>query len=988
MYFGTGEGWYNIDAVRGLGIWKSTDGGVNWNQLSSTNNADFYRIQKLVVEADGDVFACTRQGGLQRSQDGGSTWTKVLGEGVNSVDNGGPLEDALVNPVSDLEIDASGNLYCGMGLIFFSDGIYKSIDGGDTWTKLGGGLPSGTNHQRVEIACAPSDVNRVYAMFQHASTYQCEGFYRSDDAGSTWTKLTTPSLGSQCWYNMVAAVDPSEPNKVFAAGVGFFRSTDGGTSWTSVSGMHVDHHIIVYQAGSSDIMYVGNDGGIYRSINASQALPSYSSRNLGYNVTQYYTAALHPTAGTDYFIAGSQDNGTRRYTLAGMNSTSSILGGDGSFCHIDQLEPDVQIGSYLNGQLYISTNSFTSYRAVNIGSVAWSYNPTDYDSRDQTLYAAGTAGTYKTLLSVKTNNTANTHSLTELSSQAVTAVSVSPKTENRIFLGTQQGRIVQVDDADGSPSATYISDGSATYHGGSWPSGYVSSIAVDEEDDNHLLVSFSNFGVWQMWETSDGGSNWYNRTGDLPDMPVRWAMFYPKDSRQAILATELGVWTTDDLQEGGGPDWEPSHDGSTGFPNVRTDMLQYRESDRTLIAATHGRGVFSATLPCPVPENIPTTQGVYTADRSCTDSDGWTYFWNSSLDLLLLAIKDIASSNAVILPAEVQVELTSGHGADGHQINSAYVTNPNGWYVMGRYFNVNPSQQPDQPLSVRFYYDATSYQDIVDAIGGSPGAGTLSGHTDLVFYKLANGKDPNPANGHTGVGNSDIQTYTHGASPSLTNWTYAAYGIHHQAEWMVSGFSGGGGGAGGDGNGSGPGSPLPVEWLHVRGWPLDAGRGVQLSWDTGEEINLDYFEIERMGQAGEFHPLGQVFPNATHSYSFIDPSPWSAQNIYRIKQVDFNGNFSHSPRVEVFIGLSTKATLYPNPVQDVLNIQLAGVAVGAQAIFRCYDVRGSIKIQKTWSVSATQNPVSLSLSGLASGSYRYELLLGGVRLEQGQVVKY
>ena len=988
LYFGTGEGWYNIDAVRGLGIWKSIDGGNSWNALSSTSsNPDFYRIQKLVIASNGDLYACTRQGGLQRSQNGGASWTQILGVGVNSVDEGGSMTDTQVSTVSDLEIDADGNLYCGLGMVFFSDGLYKSTDGGDTWVKLVNGLPT-TDHQRVEIACAPSDVNRVYVMFQHASTYQLEGFYQSDDAGSTWTQMATPALGSQSWYNLIAAVDPEDENKVYAGGVGFYRSTNGGSSWSLISGMHPDHHAIVYQPGSVDVMYVGNDGGVYRSTNASQTSPSFSSRNNGYNVTQYYAAAIHPTAGMDYFLAGSQDNGTQRYNSPGMNTTAAILGGDGGFCHIDQLNPDVQIGSYLYGQIYVSTDGFSTYgyRSINLGSTAWAYNPTDYDSRDQTLYAAGTAGQYKELPSVETNNTVVNHPLTELDGKRVTAVSVSPNTAKRIFLGTEAGRILQIDDANGNPTATHLTDGTSTFSGGTWPSSYVSSIAVEEGNDLHLLVTFSNFGVYQVWETRDGGAIWYNRTGDLPDLPVRWGMFYPKDGQQAILATELGVWTTDNLEEVGGPDWEPSHDGNTGFPNVRTDMLRYRESDRTLIAATHGRGLFSAPLPCPVPTEIPTTPGVYTADVSCTDSDGWTYFWNSSQDVLLLAMKDIAANGAVIQPGEVQIEVTEGHGSEGHAISAPYVTNPNGWYVMGRYFNVSPTTQPSSPLSIRFYYDETAYQDVADAIGGSTAAGTLGGHTDLVFYKVKTGLDPNPENGHASISATDIETYVHGVTPDLSTWTYASFGSHHSAEWMVSGFSGGGGGAGGDGGGSGPESPLPVEWLDVRGWETE--KGIQLMWVTGEEINLSHFEIQRIGEDQTFHSLGVVYPDPSHRYSFLDQAPQQDLHIFRIKQLDLDGSFSYSPSIEVKIQAKVEITLFPNPFDTEIHLRIRGAQEGSAVQFLLYDVSGKLQSKKNGRTSTGETTFLFPLESLAPGNYQYNLFLDGVRLKQGQVVKY
>ena len=126
MYFGTGEGWFNGDAIRGLGIWKTVDGGANWEQLSSSNNYVFAYIQKLAINTEGHIYACTREGGLQRSVDGGTSWTKILGGGIGG---------GFSNRAADIEVAANGDLYASFG-IFSSDGIYKSTNSGATWSSL------------------------------------------------------------------------------------------------------------------------------------------------------------------------------------------------------------------------------------------------------------------------------------------------------------------------------------------------------------------------------------------------------------------------------------------------------------------------------------------------------------------------------------------------------------------------------------------------------------------------------------------------------------------------------------------------------------------------------------------------------------------------------------------------------------------------------------------------------------------------------------
>ena len=146
IYAGTGEGWFNADAIRGLGIWKTSNGGTSWSQLSSTNNSTFYYVQKIVVTSTGVVLAATRNGGIQRSTDGGTTWTKVLGNGTG----GGITIMQLTWKLALMEI------FIAVLVFFLTDGIYRSTDGGVNWTKI---YTSASDEERIELACAPSDLN-------------------------------------------------------------------------------------------------------------------------------------------------------------------------------------------------------------------------------------------------------------------------------------------------------------------------------------------------------------------------------------------------------------------------------------------------------------------------------------------------------------------------------------------------------------------------------------------------------------------------------------------------------------------------------------------------------------------------------------------------------------------------------------------------------------------------------------------------------------
>ena len=165
-------------------------------------------------------------------------------------------------------------------------------------------------------------------------------------------------------------------------------------------------------------------------------------------------------------------------------------------------------------------------------------------------------------------------------------IKVSPHTTNSstLFTGTESGRLFKVLNANASPSSTEIGDQD-------FPTGYISCVAVGGSEDS-LLVTFSNYGVSSIWQTYNGGTSWEEKEGDLPDMPIRWAVYHPDNAKKAIIATELGVWFTDQLDQTD-PEWIPVNDG---LANVRVDMLDMRDNDHTVLAATHGRGLAITTF--------------------------------------------------------------------------------------------------------------------------------------------------------------------------------------------------------------------------------------------------------------------------------------------------------------------------------------------------------------------------------------------------------
>ena len=708
IYAGTGEGWQNYDAIQGLGIWKSSNGGTSWAQLSSTNNSTFYYTQKIVITSTGVILAATKNGGVQRSVDGGTSWAKVLGAGI-----GGGSDDRA----ADLEIGANGNIYASIG-IFSTDGIYRSTDGGVNWTQI---YTSAADEERIELACAPSNANVIYALLHDNNAPNAEGIKKimsttdATVATPTWNTLTTPNwcdqgsvntdfTNGQAWYDLIAVVDPSNANNVFIGGVDLMKTTNGGTSWSQVTqwasgcttlpNIHSDNHTIVFKPGSTTEFLVGNDGGIYRTADGGT---SFSSRVTGYNVTQYYTCAIHPSS-TNYFLAGAQDNGSQKFNSAGMNTTTNASGGDGGFCHIDQTNGNIQITAYVYNNYFVSVNggatfdpSFFSPSGTNGEFI----NPTDYDNNTDILYGAYGAGSFFRWndAGVAGSNTDNV-TVTNFSGAKVRHVAVSPLTSNRVYFGLNNGSVVSVDNANTGTSIAGTIIKAATGIAGS---ATISCIAIDDANEDHMLVTYSNYGMTSIYESlnaTQASPTWTAVEGNLPDMPVRWAMFDPRNSDWALIATDLGVWSTDNIN-GGSTDWDPTN---SGLANVRVDMLQYRASDRTIAAATHGRGLFTAIVPITTTPDISFASSSATATELTTSTSGCRSYTDYSVNMQI--------ANAPTGDANVTVDIqlvpppTATQGSDYQFTTNGNFASPSNAIVFTN------GSTASKTISIRIYDDA------------------------------------------------------------------------------------------------------------------------------------------------------------------------------------------------------------------------------------------------------------------------------------------
>ncbi len=647
MYFGTGEGYFDHDASPGMGIWRSTDGGNTWSHLSSTIQFEF--IQDIKVIGGGVIIASTKKG-VYKSQNYGSSWTKVLG-----ISSG-----ATVNEANRICLASNGDMYVSMG-IYSQGGIYKSINQGNSWSKLTNGLPT-SGYERIEIALSESSNQTVYALYQSAVDGTCMGIYKSTNGGSSWSSKPLPSaIGlsnfarNQAWYNLSIGVDPNDDNKLIIGGIDLFKSSNGGDSWTQLSHwgglmakqlVHADQHLIKFAPNSSQHVLIGNDGGIWYSQNANASIPDIYAKNKGLNITQFYAAAMHPNAGSHYFLAGAQDNGTQKFTMDGVNSTTEASGGDGAYCFIDKENPNIQITSYVFNNYFVSLDGGQNFSIKTLNDHGFFANPCAYDSHNKKLYSSTSAGKYLRWENV----TAFTPQTTEItvsgmSGQKVSFIEISPQHSNRLYIGTDSGDVFLVDNAHtgSSKSAIKIRDGQGAY---------VSSIDVDSQNDQHIVISYSNYGVASIFETFNGGLTWNDVEGNLPDIPVRSVLIHPTTDHGLIIGTETGVFTTTNTN-GQNTQWIADNNG---LANVRTDMLCIRPSDNLLLAATHGRGLFTSSSLGQVKGGFESSsymsmeETIFSGYGNC-DEDYWTIdipvsltAWSGSTESIQVSVSSIGTT--------------------------------------------------------------------------------------------------------------------------------------------------------------------------------------------------------------------------------------------------------------------------------------------------------------------------------------------------------
>jgi hypothetical protein len=626
----TGEGAFNIDAVRGLGIFKTTNNGTTWTQLASTNpstpGSDWYYVNRLAISpTDSQVMLAATNGGLYRTTNGGTSWTKVY----QSAGTGRwrRVYDVAFHPTDGTRavLGEAAHTACLPTCITDGAAVAVSSDGGATWTRtrLNAATITGI-FGRTEIAYAKSNPNTIYAVVDMgaspATSPQTYGqLYKSIDGGSTWTLRAQPGhLGAQGWYNNAIWVAPNDENRIILGGVGLRMSLDGGATITPIgNGGHVDHHAFASDPGygvTNSTLYNGNDGGVYRSLNANVTTgsPTWTTLNNGLGITQFYGAA--GKAG-GRITGGTQDNGTLLWT--GTTNWVRIWGSDGGDSAADQADGNYVYGMTQYGGVVRYTQALAAsppanqsqYICTGISDASCNFNnsaphilfipPMALDPSTNTTLYLGAERLWRSNNIKEAVNTSVSWSSVKAARPVngfgyipyISAVAIAPGNPQVVWVGYEDGQIACTTNASaGSPTWNVVTGG---------PARYVTRISYDPTNPNRVFVANGGFcapgnaacNSSNLMYTTSGCTTtpvWTAIHNQLPAAPVRAIAVHPNNSAWLYAGTEVGVFTS----ENNGATWSTTNDGPG---TVSVEELVFLDPTQ-LLAATHGRGMFTAAV--------------------------------------------------------------------------------------------------------------------------------------------------------------------------------------------------------------------------------------------------------------------------------------------------------------------------------------------------------------------------------------------------------
>lgn len=573
IYIGTGEvygyktsiGGYVVRTTRGsygIGILKSTDSGKSWKKSLDWTFAEQRGIQKIVLNPKNSkvIYAGTSEG-TYKSIDNGLTWKVIHSSPM--------VQDIIVNPIDTNKVLIScGNLFSN------NSGIYYSTNSGVSWTKAA--FPNFTGKTLLDYFADNPSI--VFASVGDSESGK--GLYKSTDFGIVWSQIHNTNVQDyQGFFAHFVAVHPKDINQIVHAGVNMYKSNDSGKTLKNISGLHVDHHNFTRDPINPSIIYVANDGGVYRSTNFGE---SYSNIGSGLITAQFYNGFSSSVQDSNFAIGGLQDNNSVVYS--GTKNWKTVIGGDGTWTAINHSDDRNVFGSSQYNRINRSTNRGSTFTSSTTGMTAEaafvapfciSYlNPSVLYSGRKIVYKSIDNGlTWKA-----TNNGLN------IDGNHVLSMNIFRGDDNWVYISTapstkRSGVFVTKNGGDSWSNVT-----------GNLPDRYFMDIAIDPVDRETAYIVLGGYDAGRIFKTTNGGINWIDISGNLPNVPTLSVTIDPFDRTNIYVGNDLGVYFTYDS----GKNWIRLNDG---LPEAVIAMdLSVSYPNKKLRLATHGNGAYQLPL--------------------------------------------------------------------------------------------------------------------------------------------------------------------------------------------------------------------------------------------------------------------------------------------------------------------------------------------------------------------------------------------------------
>lgn len=675
IYAGTGEV-YNLEnslpniAIRttrgtyGIGILKSADGGQTWNKCLDWSYGQLRAVQhiKLNPLRPETLYAATTEG-LLRSYNAGLSWHVVH-----------PLSMAV-----DIEINPADTniIYVTHGSLDDNavSGIYRSENGGASFVKLAGGLPDSYSG-RAKLGMSPSQPGVIYASI--GDVLKQVGLYKTTDGGDSWTLINnTDVCKHQGWYSHDVAVYPTDPNTIFWAGFDSWKSVDGGATVTQKSYwylwtfgyvpaggpegpsdyIHADIHRVYYSIHHPDRLMAVTDGGLFLSSDGGE---TFEGRNGGYQTQQFYANAGNSSGNPDLCIAGMQDNATAIYK--GDPAWTRVLGGDGLCAAIRPGNDNIMYGSYQYLAINRSTDGGASWQGIGsqINEEAAFNGPFELAPSNPDIMYAGAKSLWRS-----TNAGQNWTKVTQVVDEGnfIITIAVNPVNTNQLYFSTapnitSQARVFK-----------YVS-GSAPQLMTGLPNRYCMDINWHPTNPETAYAVFGGFNTQHVWRTVNGGQTWEAIDNGLPDVPVNTMAIDPGNPEILYIGNDLGVW----ISQNGGESWAPYGEGG---PQAMLVMhLSVIPQTRKLRVATHGLGMWQIGMADPSEATSPTgiLTGLKVFPNPASDKTMVTYTLGKP-DEVAVTITDLSG--------RMVLQTASTHEAGGtHAVNLELRDIPSGVYIL------------------------------------------------------------------------------------------------------------------------------------------------------------------------------------------------------------------------------------------------------------------------------------------------------------------